>query len=116
MAADVCRGKTVFIQIYGTQQRDPVRAWREPWQRLGASVPPIDDVYALARASNRGRPTPVSNTIVRYHDEGSKACALALAPAVGQRDWQVEPLSGRLRATPGTLEVWVAPPPKKATD
>ena len=116
MAADVCRGKTVFIQIYGTQQRDPVRAWREPWQQLGASVPPIDDVYALARASNRGRPTPVSNTIVRYHDEGSKTCALALAPAVGQRDWQVEPLSGRLRATPGTLEVWVAPPPKKATD
>jgi hypothetical protein len=109
---DACRGKTVFIQIYGPQQRDEARAWREKWRPLGASVPPIEDVYARAREANRGRPTPVTVTTVRHHDDASRACAQALRTAVDKPDWRIEPLSGRLKATPGTLEVWVAPPPK----
>ncbi len=107
-----CRGKTVFLQIYGPQQRDEVRAWRERWQQLGFSVPPIEDVYASARQSGRARPQAVPVTTVRYHDAASLACAQALAPALGLPAWRVAPLSARLPATPGMLEVWVQP--KKA--
>ncbi len=108
-----CRGKTVFVQIYGPQQRDDVRGWRAPWRALGLSVPTIEDVYASARQVGRARPQSVPVTTVRYHDATAKACAEALGPAVGQPQWVVEPLSPRLKPTPGAIEVWV-PPPKKA--
>ena len=109
----VCAGKTVYMQIYGPWMRDEVRDYREPWRRLGASVPPIEDVYATADSKRRPRPAALSETTVRYHDETSKACADALAAAAKpdrQAVWKVEPLAPSLRPTPGVIEVWVANP------
>lgn len=77
----VCSGKTIYVQIHGPDQRDTVRSYREPWRKLGASVPPIEDVVASARAKQRPPPRPVERTTVRYHDAGSLACALELRAA-----------------------------------
>jgi len=107
--AEVCKGVTVYTQIYGGQQRDAVRAYREDWRRLGASVPPIEDVYATARSAGRAQPLAVSRTTVRFHDARSLACAAELGRAIGASTWNVEPLSPRLKAVPGVVEVWIAP-------
>ncbi len=80
-STEVCSGKTIYVQIHGSDQRDAVRSYREPWRRLGASVPPIEDVVASARAKQRPPPRPVERTTVRYHDAGSLACARELRAA-----------------------------------
>ncbi|MDB5731450.1 MAG: hypothetical protein JWQ03_1345, partial [Variovorax sp.] len=41
---DVCKGTVVYIQTYGGALGAKARAWRGPWQALGATVPPIEDV------------------------------------------------------------------------
>lgn len=106
---DICAGKTVYMQIYRPEQRQTMHALREPWRRLGASVPPMEDVTASARAAGRAPPAPVSRPTVRYHDAASRACAEALAATAGSGRWQVEPLSARLKASPGVVEVWMPP-------
>lgn len=107
-----CAGKTIYMQIYGPAMRNAVRNYREPWRLLGASVPPIEDVYATADSKRRARPQPFARTTVLYHDEASKACADVLGDAVkvpaGQ--WESRPLPPSLRPTPGVIEVWVANP------
>lgn len=112
----VCEGRTVYIQIYGPQQRDEARSYREPWRQLGASVPPIEDVSASARSAGRATGSPVAKPTVRVHDAVSRDCAKALAEAVGKNDWAVESLSPRLRATPGVIEVWIPPAEKAAAN
>jgi hypothetical protein len=109
---DVCKGITVYTQIYGGQQRDEVRSYREPWRSLGASVPPVEDVYATARAAGRAQPLAVNRTTVRYHTAQGQACAEALASKLKPGTWRVEPLSPRLKAVPGVVEVWIAPGPQ----
>jgi hypothetical protein len=118
-AADstACAGKTVYIQIYGPEQRDRVRdLFRKSWQAQGASVPPIEDVWASARSNGRSPPVPVSATTVRMHDPDSAKCVSAMLTAVGPSTstWKVEPLSSRLRPTRGVIEVWVPPSPQQA--
>jgi hypothetical protein len=111
--SNICRRKTVYVQIYGPAQRDAVRQFRPVWQALGASVPPIENVNDAARRAGRPDPKPVSSTIVRYHDEGSRACADAIAQNASGNgklpNWKVERLSARLQPTPGNIEVWIAP-------
>jgi len=106
----VCTGRTIYIQVYRPAQREEVRRFKEPWRALGASVPPVEDVNATAAAAGRAPPTPVRVTTVRPHDADSRPCADALAEAVHQQGWNVEPLSARLKAIPGVIEVWVPPP------
>lgn len=115
-SAGVCAGKTIYIQIHGPALRELARSYREPWRALGASVPPIEDVVATAQKRGRSVPQPVSATSVRFHDAGSRACAEQLeavinpaAADVDQRSWKVTPLASSLRATPGVIEVWLAP-------
>jgi hypothetical protein len=112
ITADICKGTTIYTLIYGGQQRNVARSYREPWRRLGASVPPIEDVYATARSAGRGQPLAVTQTTVRFHDADSKACAATLGPALGIDTWRVEPLSPRLAPIPGVVEVWLAPGPQ----
>ena len=104
----------MYIQIYGPQQRDEARSYREPWRKLGASVPPIEDVTALGAFRGRAAGSAVARPTVRVHDAASSDCARALANAAGKSNWVVEPLSPRLRATPGVVEVWI-PPAAKAS-
>jgi len=111
-SAEVCKGITVYTQVYGGQQRDEVRGYREPWRGLGASVPPIEDVYATARAAGRALPLAVNQTTVRYHTAEGQACAEALASTLRPGTWRVEPLSARMKAVPGVVEVWIAPTPQ----
>lgn len=112
----VCAGKTIYIQIHGPEQRELARSYRERWRALGASVPPIEDVVATALKRGRSVPQPVSATSVRFHDAGSRACAEQLeavinpaAADVDRHSWKVTPLAPSLRATPGVIEVWLAP-------
>lgn len=112
-AARPCVGKTIYIQIYGLQDRDAVRdRFREPWRALGASVPPIEDVLALARSRGVPAPAAVRQTTVRYHDISSLQCANSLMAAVGQTGWRVEPLVSSLKASRNVIEVWVPPQPR----
>jgi hypothetical protein len=112
-AGNICAGKTIYLQIYEPAQRDSARSFREPWRALGASVPPVEDVSASARAAGRATPSPVRVTTVRYHEPSSRECAQTLKVAAGRGDWTVEPLSARLKPSPGVIEVWI-PPAKKA--
>ncbi len=117
--SEECKGITVYMQIYGGSQRDEVRRYREAWRKLGANVPPIEDVIATAERAGRAGPKPVSQTTVRFHDEAASKCARslqaaaldagALSGAAKAEAWKVEPLSARF--TPGrrTIEVWIAP-------
>ena len=79
-------------------------------------MPPIEDVVATALKRGRSVPQPVATTSVRFHDAGSRACAEQLEPVINpaaanadQRSWKVTPLASSLRATPGVIEVWLAP-------
>lgn len=114
--ASVCAGRTVYLQVYGPEQRDLARSWREPWRALGLSVPPIEDVNTSARRNNRMAPRPVPQVTVRFHDAASRACAEQLGPTVGRSDWTVEPLSASLKPLPGVIEVWVPPARKAAAE
>ncbi|MBN3752005.1 patatin-like phospholipase family protein [Paraburkholderia sp. Tr-20389] len=113
---DVCKGMTVYVQIYGGSQRDEVRAYRDAWRGLGASVPPIEDVLATAQRDGRSSPMPVARTTVRFHDSDSIACAQVLGSVVSHPDWKVEPLSARLKPARRTIEVWIAPPTQVPAD
>jgi len=104
-----CKGITVYMQIYDSGQRDGARAYRDRWKAIGANVPPIEDVVDSARRAGRLPPTPLSKTTVRYHDDASIPCAESLGPAVGAKDWVIEPLSVRLKPTRRTLEAWISP-------
>ncbi|MDP9605810.1 UNVERIFIED_ORG: hypothetical protein J2W38_005628 [Variovorax paradoxus] len=104
----------MYIQIYDGSQRDGVREYRDAWQKIGASVPPIENVTDSARKAGRPAPSPVRGPTVRFHDQASIDCAVALGPAFGFKDWRVEPLSPQLKATSRTIEVWIPPPEKAA--
>ncbi|CAN5441096.1 hypothetical protein BH09PSE5_BH09PSE5_49330 [soil metagenome] len=107
---DICAGTTVYTQVYGADQRAAARQFQKTWRTFGATVPAVEDFFAAARGAGRAPPLAVSTTTVRYHDAASRNCALALGPVVGARDWKVEPLSPRLKAMPGVVEVWIAVP------
>lgn len=110
-AADACKGKTVYIQIFGPELRDRVRLLREPWRELGASVPPVEDVVDSARRRGRNAPQAPSQPTVIYHDIDSQACAEQLPPFDSASPWIVRPLSPQLHGTPRTIEVWIPPVP-----
>ncbi|MBS0164323.1 MAG: patatin-like phospholipase family protein [Nitrospira sp.] len=109
--ADICKGKTVYIQIFGPELRDRVRLLREPWRDLGASVPPVEDVLDTARRRGRNAPQAPSQPTVIYHDADSQACANQLPPSDTTSRWPVRPLSPQLKGMPGTIEVWIPPLP-----
>ncbi|SDZ59954.1 Patatin-like phospholipase [Variovorax sp. YR266] len=105
--SESCKGERVYIQIYDGSQRDSVRTYRERWQQIGASVPPIEDVTESARKNNLPPPRQVSQPTVRYHDKASIGCAYALLREVGYPNWLVEQLSPRLKPSNRTVEVWI---------
>lgn len=105
----MCAGKTVYLQIYGPELRDKVGLLREPWRALGASVPPVEDVWDSARRAGRRLPQPYQAPTVIYQHPGSLACAEALAPAGALPAWQVRPLAPGFTGRPDVIEVWVPP-------
>lgn len=109
--APACKGITVFIQIYGPNGRDNVRALRSLWRTEGASVPPIEDVSDTARRQGRSAPTPYGKPTVIYHREDAEACAKALPRLAFQseKSWDVVPLNERFEKFSGTIEVWLPP-------
>lgn len=111
----VCAGRTIYIQIYGPTLRDSVRSLRDPWRQLGASVPPVEDVWDTARRAGRGLPQPFSVPTVIYHDEASLPCANALLPVGANPSWDVRALSKNLTGQIGVMEVWI-PAMAKAVD
>jgi hypothetical protein len=111
-----CNGKTIYVQTYGPEQRDRLsQELRGPWQLLQASVPPIEDVWASAKAKGRPEPSPVKGPTIRTHDPISevKACTDAMLralPTAVTKGWKVEQLSPRFKPTRGVIEVWLPPP------
>ncbi|QLA82501.1 hypothetical protein EXV95_18770 [Acidovorax sp. JMULE5] len=105
----VCLRNIVYIQIFGPELRDRARLLREPWRKLGASVPPVEDVVDSARRRGRNAPQVPAVPTVIYHDSGSLACALRLQPPGSATPWAVRPLPPQLNGTPGTIEVWIPP-------
>lgn len=105
--AAACQGRTVYLQAQGADDVDTAELYRERWRLIGAQVPAVEDMLATARAAGRPAPTPLRRTTVRVHDAASMACAHSLANSLGLSNWTVEALSPVLKATPGTLEVWL---------
>ena len=106
-----CSDITLFRQIYRPEQRATAEGYAADWGRLGAKLAPIEDVVATAHSRGFASPPVVSKTTVRFHDLDAVMCARALAGAVKQGDWPVEPLPARYRPRARTVEVWFAPPP-----
>lgn len=105
----VCKGYTVYIQIYGPELRDSVRLLREPWRAIGASVPPVEDVWDSARRAGRRLPQPYRAPTVLYRSAGSEQCAKALVPPGATVAWQVKPLRADLDDGSTVIEVWIPP-------
>lgn len=107
----VCKGVNIFMQIYGGDGRDNVRALRTLWRAAGASVPPIEDVNDSARRQGRNPPTPYTKATVIYHQPALAACAKELATLACQSEdgWEVTPLPERYVKSPSTIEVWLPP-------
>lgn len=106
-ADNVCAGKTVYLQIYGPELRDEVRLLRQPWQALGANVPPVEDVWDAARRAGQRRPQPYAVPTVLVPDASSWACARRLPPLNASPAWDVRELPGVDR--PDVIEVWIPP-------
>ncbi|VVP05605.1 hypothetical protein PS838_03052 [Pseudomonas fluorescens] len=104
-----CKGKTVYLQIYGPELRDFARSLREPWRSFGASVPPVEDVVDSARRANRRAPAPYPSPTVVYHDQASKDCADRLKSIDAAKSWIVSPLAEGLKGQKGVIEVWLPP-------
>ncbi|WP_449433779.1 hypothetical protein [Pseudomonas putida] len=105
----ICKGNTVYLQIYGPELRDFARSLREPWRSLGASVPPVEDVMDSARRANRRVPTPYPGPTVVYHDQASQGCAEQLKAIDAAKSWSVTPLADGLKGQKGVIEVWLPP-------
>jgi hypothetical protein len=109
-----CAGITVYVQVFGGEWRDDARALREPWRKLGASVPPIEDVLATSRARSRPAPVPVDQPEMRLAPaptETAKACADRLEKGLALRYGEVLRLAipQRLSPRPAVVEVWLPP-------
>ena len=112
-SARACCGKTVYVQVFGAEDRAEARALRPDLQRLGASLPPIDDVVASARARNRIAPSLVPAISVRYSDAGALACAegvlAATRKATGQSAGRVLRLADPYAQRHDQVELWLPP-------
>ncbi|BFO55388.1 hypothetical protein [Acidovorax sacchari] len=114
LGSEVCKGVTIQMWIYEPTDRDTVRGFREWWRNWGASVPPIENVYASSRSRGYGNPTPVSSTVLRYHDTRAQECASAISSAIGIASngatrWGPEALNPSLKASTGAIDLWVRP-------
>lgn len=110
-ASPLCKGNTIYMQIYGPDMRNQVRVFRSWWHdKWQASVPPIEDVVATAFRAARPAPKEVSRTTVRYHDATGYECASNIVSTVQATvpgaDWALEPLSPALNGARGVIEVW----------
>jgi hypothetical protein len=108
--AQPCAGTRIYVQIYGPELRDSVRLLREPWRALGASVPPVEDVWDTARRTGRRAPQPYAVPTVIYQDAASLPCARLLPPPDADPPWQLMPLPEGLDAKRGVIEVWIPSP------
>ncbi|MBA2674354.1 patatin-like phospholipase family protein [Ramlibacter sp.] len=108
---DACAGHTIYIQIYGPELRDKARMLRAPWRALGASVPPVEDVWDTARRAGRRAPQPYAVPTVLYRNAASLQCAEALAPPGAVQAWAVKPLRAQSDASSTVIEVWLPPLP-----
>lgn len=102
-----CVGQTVYVQIFGPEQRDSARAYRDPWRARGANVPTIEDVWDTARRAGRPAPRAPAVTTIRYSDPASLKCVERLAPP--GTIWEVSKLPPTVAFTPGAIEVWIPP-------
>lgn len=106
----VCDGKEIFVQIYGPDLRDYVSFLRTSWRALGASVPPVEDVWDTARRVGKRAPQPYAVPTVIYQDKGSEACAKALLPDGASPAWRaVQAADGSLSDRPDAIQVWIPP-------
>ena len=112
-APPACCGKTVYVQTYGSADQTDARGLRAALRSLGASVPPIDDVVASARARNRIAPALVPAVSVRYSDAAAFACATSVLGLVQQETTRP---GGQLQRLPASyaqradqLELWLPP-------
>jgi hypothetical protein len=122
-ASTVCKAITIYIQIYGPEDRNSARYLRDWWRKWGANVPPIEDVNDSARRAGRANPALVRQTQFRYHDAQAKACADEIVKEAMQiKDIKgfearnepgalpaVVPLGFGLKSTRGVVEFWLRP-------
>jgi hypothetical protein len=120
---NACVGFTVYVQTFGPEWRQDARKLREPWRRLGASVPPIEDVLASARSRGSAAPAAVDKPELRLafdkaerspDADQARGCANALRVELRRRYQSAEQttIPARLSPRPKVIEVWL--PPKAA--
>ena len=109
--ATLCSLKTIYIQIYGPGLRDAARLLRE--DRMGGSMPPIEDIWDSDRRQGRPLRAPVRKPTLIYHNPNDQACADALASKIksltkpGGEAPSVQKLPSPLKPQAATIEVWL---------
>ena len=111
-----CSGKTVYLQIYNSDQRASATELAQRLRQAKATVPGIEDVVATAQRDMRKAPVPARTPTVIFHTDAESDCARQLlndaALAGGSEPPRARRLGGGLIATPGVVEIWL--PPGKA--
>jgi hypothetical protein len=105
-----CTGIVVYAQTYGPTLRSQLREWRANWRRLGASVPPAEDVLSTSRRAGRSPPTGFPTPTMIVQNEDARACAGLLmqgAPLPQGQAWEVIKRPPTAKSTPGAVEVWL---------
>ena len=110
--AKACNGKTIYVQIYGPQQRPRAMQLAKTWTGWGATVPGVEDVVATAAARQKDSPVPMRQTTVIYHTAAEKACATLLGSQSLGTAVSTRPLPASIPGQPGHLEVWLAAAPR----
>ena len=107
-----CADTTVYIQVFGPESLGAADGFRRPWQRVGASVPAVEDVLASSRRAGRSPPVGHPAPTLIYHGEAMRPCAEALkaTAAAPTGAWVLKPLPARLTPQPRTVEVWLPRP------
>lgn len=113
---DACRGRTIYTQVFGAQAFEAALGYAPDWTlNTQATVAPIEDVVANAKAAGRVGPLRIARTTVTYFDEASAACAAAVARRISP-DVPAQLAAAVPPQARGEVEVWIAPlaPPAPA--
>ena len=108
-----CRGKLVYLQVFGAAQRADAEQLGQRWRALGATVPPVEDVLATAYRAGRAPPRGYRVPTILYPSPGLKACAALLGSAPYRSDtaWDIrllpEAVRARSKQPPAAIEVWL---------
>lgn len=89
----LCLRETLYISYYHPSTRGLALSYNESWRQLGVPSSQVENLFTTADARRMKRPIPVTKPTIYYDSRNSTSgvCAVALASAVGGKDWAIIP-------------------------